>query len=97
MDTAPPSCLDGAKVKLYARLGVWQQRTGATSHSVTHFQEVVANLAIARYGDDTGVYLFYCTEGWEVVADTYHPTEQDALAQARSEFTNLTFVPTQLT
>lgn len=90
MSTAPPALLDGARVKLFAQLGAVRP-TGAVRHSVANFNEVVVKLAIAQYDGSSDVYLFYCTEAWDVVADTCHATEQDAVSQAEFEFTNLTF------
>jgi hypothetical protein len=66
--------------------------THATRHVVAG-REVTdfAHLAIARYGDDSGVYLFYCDESWNTVTDTYHGTLEQALSQAEFEFGTLTF------
>jgi hypothetical protein len=51
-----------------------------------------AALAIARYDDEEGIYLFYCDEGWNAVTDTYHDTIEHAIAQAEFEFESVTFV-----
>ncbi|MDB4872834.1 MAG: hypothetical protein JWL97_3838 [Gemmatimonadales bacterium] len=93
MSSWPPVVLDGATVKLFAQIGAPQRPTGATRHSVDRFDEMVANLAIVQYQDGPDCYLFYCTSDWEVVADTCHPTEEEAIAQAEFEFTNSSFVP----
>lgn len=92
MGIAPPRVLDGARVRMVAHLGTAQRPTRATRHSVRNFNEVVANLAIAQYDGDTDVCLFYCTEEWEVVTDTCHQTQEQAVAQAEFEFTGLTVV-----
>ena len=91
MIAPPPPVLDGARVKKFVQLGALQRPTRATRHSVANFDEIVAGLAIAQYEDSSDVYLFYCTESWEVVTDTYHDSEQDAMAQAEFEFDNLEF------
>ncbi|MCF0092488.1 hypothetical protein [Micromonospora sp. MH99] len=92
MSAVPPMLIDGARVRLFANLGPMQRPTGATVHSVSNFNDVVDNLAIAQYGDDEEFYLFYCTNDWDVVSDTSHPTESAAVEQAEFEFVNLAFV-----
>ncbi|MFG1867357.1 hypothetical protein [Micromonospora arborensis] len=93
MRATPPALLDGARVTMFASLAPGQLPTGATRHSVGNFAEVVAHLAIARYDEAaTEFYLFYCTDDWEVVTDTWHPTEMDAVAQAEVEFGDVTFM-----
>ncbi|MEV4761230.1 hypothetical protein AB0J89_01190 [Micromonospora chokoriensis] len=93
MRTTPPALLDGARVTMFANLVPGQLPTGATRHSVGNFAEVVAHLAIARYDEAAAeFYLFYCTNDWEVVTDTWHPTEMDAVAQAEAEFGDVTFM-----
>ncbi|MDG9672748.1 hypothetical protein [Micromonospora sp. DH14] len=54
MGTTPPALLDGARVTMFANLAPGQLPTGATHHSVADFAEVVADLAIARYGGVEG-------------------------------------------
>ncbi|MEU0547712.1 hypothetical protein [Micromonospora sp. NPDC005979] len=89
---ATPPLLDGARVTLFANLAPGQSPTGATRHSVSNFAEVVAHLAIARYeGTDAEFYLFYCADDWQVVTDTCHPTQAEAVAQAVREFGDVTF------
>lgn len=92
MSATPPALLDGARVQMFANLGPGQAPTGATRHSVSNFAEVVAHLAIARYADAGEVYLFYCGQKWEVLTDTWHSTELDAVTQAECEFGPVTFV-----
>ncbi|WP_328422991.1 hypothetical protein OG470_10025 [Micromonospora sp. NBC_00389] len=94
MSATPPALLDGARVQMFANLGPGHSPTGATRHSISNFAEVVARLAIARYDDAAEVYLFYCSQEWEVVTDTCHSTEMDALAQAEFEFGGVTFLRT---
>ncbi|SIN31804.1 hypothetical protein [Micromonospora cremea] len=93
MSATPPALLDGARVEMFANLGPLRSPTGATRHSIGNFAEVVARLAIARYDDAADVYLFYCRQEWEVVTDTCHSTEMDAVAQAEFEFGDVTFLP----
>jgi hypothetical protein len=91
MSSRPPAVIDGAIVKLFAVVGASQEWTGATRHSVDRFDEIVVNLAIAQYQGDRDFCLFYCTSDWEVAADTFHSSEQEAMVQAEFEFTNLSF------
>ncbi|MCF3960384.1 hypothetical protein [Streptomyces fuscigenes] len=88
-----PSTLDGASVELLAGVGEAQRATRRTRHSVNGFEERAANLAIVRYSDDPGYYLFYCSVDWEVLTDTYHAAAQEAVNQANYEFDNLHFLP----
>ncbi|RAN92221.1 hypothetical protein GAR05_06384 [Micromonospora saelicesensis] len=92
MRATPPALLDGAHVQMFANLGPGQSPTGAVRHSISNFAEVVAHLAIARYADAGEAYLFYCSQKWEVLTDTWHPTESDAVTQAECEFGPVTFV-----
>lgn len=58
---------------------------------MANFEDIVAKLAIARYDNSSDIYLFYCDEQWEVVADTCHASVQEAIAQAEFEFTDVSF------
>jgi len=46
-------------------------------------------LAIAKYQDEAGVYLFYCDQSWVVMADTWHEKVSDAVAQAEFEYAGI--------
>ena len=89
----PPEFLDRARVLQVASLAR-SQPTGKTRH-VAGGAEVsdFAAAAIARYDEEpTGVYLFYCDRGWNVVTDTWHEDVAAAVAQANFEFGLLQFV-----
>lgn len=43
-------------------------------------------LAICKFENDNGFYLFYCLENWEVITDTYHDSIEDAMKQAEFEY-----------
>jgi hypothetical protein len=45
-------------------------------------------LAICKYENGGGYYLFYCNEDWETITDTWHETMEDAMEQAEFEYTN---------
>jgi hypothetical protein len=88
----PPRFIGPAKVLKFADL-TDSSTTGATRHivggdEVTDF----AALAIAQYPSDSGFYLFYCDESWEVVTDTYHDSIRAAIEQAEFEFDPVAFV-----
>lgn len=88
----PPFFIGPAKVLKFADLSA-SSTTGATRHvvgggEVTEF----AALAIAQYPSDSGFYLFYCDERWEVVTDTYHESIRAAIEQAEFEFDPVAFV-----
>jgi hypothetical protein len=95
--TPPPKLLDGAKVLQVASLtGI--KPTGATRHFVKGEQiSSFVNIALARYEDQSGIYLFYCDEDWNVITDTYHSTVDDAIGQAEYEFGRLVFTPVKAT
>jgi hypothetical protein len=88
----PPEFLDRARVLQVASLAR-SQPTGKTRH-VVGGDEVgdFAAVAIARYDEEpTGVYLFYCDRGWNVVTDTWHEDVESAVQQANFEFGLLAF------
>lgn len=86
-----PREIDGALVLRWANVR-GRAPTGATRH-VVRGQEVseFAGLAITRYEDADGVYLFYCDVVWKVVSDTYHDSVDLAVEQAVREFGRLDF------
>ena len=90
--TNPPKTIDGAKVLQVASLE-GSAPTGQTRHSVNG-QDVsaFAALAMAKYPDDPGIYLFYCDEAWTTMTDTYHDDLEHAIGQAEFEFGPLQFV-----
>jgi hypothetical protein len=87
----PPEFLDGARVLQFASLSLWQP-TGGTRHVVDGVGvNRFAALAVARYDNDPSVYLFYCDDDWNVVADTQHEDVPSAIQQANFEFGLLQF------
>jgi hypothetical protein len=93
--TRPPASLDGALILRFAELR-GAMSTGRTRHVVDGGElERIAALAIARYGEEPGVYLFYCDANWRVLTDTMHETEEAAVEQARFEYDGVAFVRTQ--
>jgi hypothetical protein len=49
-------------------------------------QGPAAGLAVCRYPDAEGYYLFSCDAAWACVTDTWHQTVEDAKAQAEFEY-----------
>jgi hypothetical protein len=87
----PPGALDGAAVLAYAHLEA-AMPTEATRHIVRGEQVgSFAHLAIARYPEEPGYYLFYCDDDWTVVTDTFHESREAAEAQATHEFVGVEF------
>lgn len=44
------------------------------------------SLRIVRYGGDSACYLLYCDEAGNELTDTWHESLDDAMTQARLEF-----------
>lgn len=92
----PPSTMGGGTVLRFASVGKDVRPTGATVHSYAEIVdgEIVlgeplgpfAALAIVQVPDETGFYLFYLDDRWEIVTDTHHETLEAALHQAEFEY-----------
>jgi hypothetical protein len=88
----PPQELAGARVMKYAEVTADVEPTGATRHTVAGTQlGRAAALAIARYPEEAGTYLFYLDTHGGVVTDTWHASLDDALHQAAFEYRGLTW------
>jgi hypothetical protein len=86
-----PAELDGAVVLAAAVIG---PNAPIRTHHIVKGELAnprIQRLAIARYDDQEGYYLFYCDSTWAVVTDTYHDTFDGAVEQARFEFGPLSF------
>jgi hypothetical protein len=84
MDPAP-SELDGAKVVATAMVNDAVRPTGATTHTGPDGVVPTAS-ALAIVMGEAGVYLFYCDREWQVLADTWHSSVNNAKAQAEFEY-----------
>jgi hypothetical protein len=85
----PPVTLDGARVPKFADLA-FTRATGQTRHFIGHEPVAAfAAIALAKYDDDPGVYIFNCDGAWNVITDTLHADLADAEEQAGLEFTGL--------
>jgi hypothetical protein len=83
----PPTEFDGASLVCFAEISGAIRPTGKTKH--VRDGEAVATasgLAICQYEGDSSFYFFYCDEDWEVLADTFHSTIEDAKEQAEFEY-----------
>lgn len=82
-----PRKLDGADVLSYAAVAGDVRPTSRTRHVARGVELGPASaLAIARYPNDQGFYLFYLDETGTVVTDTYHDSVEQARAQAAFEY-----------
>ena len=89
MTKPAPDVVGGAKVVLYASLE-GKKATGRTEH--IHIGKSVnptTGLAICKYDNEDGYYLFGCDLNWESVTDTWHETVEDAIEQAEWEYGDL--------
>jgi hypothetical protein len=85
-----PRKLDGAEVLSYAAVSPDVRPTGETRHVARGVELGPASaLAIARYPDDEGYYLFYLDEAGVVITDTYHDSIEQAREQAAFEYEGL--------
>jgi hypothetical protein len=90
--TEPPRELDGARVLKFALVGADVAPTGRTRHTVGGVEfGPAAALAIARYPNEEGTYLFYLDTDGRVVTDTWHASLEDALRQAALEYEGLSW------
>jgi hypothetical protein len=81
----PPSTVGDLPAVRYTVLDQGHTPTGATRHYVDGaLLGPPAGLAICRA--DGGFYLFYCNADWEPVTDSWHATQEQAIAQAEFEF-----------
>jgi len=82
-----PSEIGQAKVLEYLVLSDQHEPTGNTRHEITgeHIDQF-HGLAICKYQDDPGYYLFYCDENWIERTDTYHDSLEEAKEQAEFEY-----------
>ena len=88
-----PRVLDGAEVLATADVSA-SKRTGRTRHfrDGEQVDGRITRLAVCRYADQPGVYLFYCDADWAVVTDTLHDSFDAALSRAGHEFEGVPFV-----
>jgi hypothetical protein len=82
-----PREIDGAKVLWVTPIDQRHHFTGNCRHIVAGIiQGPAAALAICRYPDADGYYLFRCNAAWGGAAITWHETIEKARAQAEFEY-----------
>lgn len=94
---SPPESLDGADVLYYVALDSPIVPTGLCRHVVAGVPHgPFAALAICKYPDHEGYYLFYCGSDWRVITDTYWNSIEEAIDQAEFEYigTKANWLPT---
>ena len=93
---SPTGRVGGADVLFYTSIDDRHRFTGACVQKVRG-KEVgpLSNLAIAKFADDAGYYLFGCDADWNCVTDTVHASVEDAKDQAEFEYqgTMATWLP----
>lgn len=82
-----PSRIGNADVIMWAIISDELRTTGSTKHLIGgQLEAEFTALAICRYPNENGCYLFYCNSDWEAVTDTFHARLEDALEQAEFEY-----------
>ena len=81
--------IGGATTLFYTVIDSRHIRIRITTHLVDgQLAEKISGLAICKYVNDSGYYLFGCNDQWDSITDTYHETIEDAKEQAEFEYTN---------
>lgn len=80
--SAFPSNLDGAKVLLYTSPGDYGAIKFPDGKIAGHYR----HLAICKYADDGGYYLFCCNENFEVVSDSVWNSADKCISVAASSY-----------
>lgn len=82
-----PSHIDSAHIIEYTHLTSANTPTGSVRHTTGGVElKTFHGLAIGKYDDESGVYLFYCDADWNALTDTWHADLLSARAQAAFEF-----------
>ena len=90
VDISKLADIDGAMLLQYVIFTSQNSRTGHSIHTNSGLETPVPyGLAICKYEDSEGVYLFYCNSEWKPITDTWHPNVQAAQAQAAFEYEEL--------
>ena len=85
-----PRVIGGATVVCYTPIDGRHRPTGGCRHVVAGAPVgPLAGLAICRYADGDGFYLFGCDVAWRVMTDTWHPSVEEARAQAEFEYVGI--------
>jgi hypothetical protein len=81
-----PTKIGGAQVVRWTPIDMRHEPTEACRHRIGSEQMPPASgLAICRYDNEPGFYLFYCDDAWKEITDTWHETLEEAMEQAQFE------------
>src|SRR5690349_6141793 len=87
MDSQAPRVIDNARVLFFSTIDERHHHTRNTRQIVAGvLQGPAKGMAICQYEGEDSFYLFGCDENWKSVTDTWHPTIDDAKAQAEFEY-----------
>ena len=82
-----PDEIGGARVLHFIKIANIFRSTGNTKHIVRGaLMGSAYGLAICKYENQVGYYLFGCDENWESITDTFHETVEDAMEQGEFEY-----------
>lgn len=82
-----PREIGGAKVICFTPIDERHQPTRRCKQIVAGIlQGPATGLAICRYANEEGYFLFGCNAAWESISDTWHPTLEDAKTQAEFDY-----------
>ncbi len=88
-DLNVPDIIGGAQVVCYAVVNLTIP-TGNTHHfGKGELLESAYGIAICKYQNEEGYYLFSCDHNWKEFADTWHETIKDAQVQAEFEYAGI--------
>jgi hypothetical protein len=84
-----PKIIGGARTLFYTLIDHRHLATGNTKHIVSgQLVTKISGLAICKYANDHGFYLFGCDENWNSITETYHDSIEEAKDQAAFEYIN---------
>lgn len=84
-----PDMIGGAKTLLYTDIDYRHEKKDNTKHFIGGQQvNDISCLAICKYQNESGYYLFGCNSEWTTITDTNHNNIEDAKEQAEFEYKN---------
>jgi hypothetical protein len=82
-----PDDIGGASVLHFIKIDSTIRSTGNTKQIVGGvLMGPAKGLAICKYENQLGYYLFGCDENWNSITDTYHETIEEAIEQGEFEY-----------
>jgi hypothetical protein len=77
----------GARVVAWTPIDQRHRPTGSCRHFVAgELVGTAAGLAVCQFEQDAGFFLLGCNAQWETMTDTWHPTIEEAKAEAELEY-----------